>query len=170
MPKMNLIGVPKGTKDVKTTILGLNENINKLVTGKPLDFDVLFSYDPKDKDNSNVVIRIHPEIRKAILENGSYIYLPMVRIRAVDRFHIIHCYHCQKFSHTAVHCPAKDSPSVFGKCTAPHKTGECQSLALKCALCFNQKGTKYDHICGDREKCQSYKLELEKKNKEQHRI
>ena len=159
-PKMTLIGVPKDIPDIRTAILDLNEKVNHLVVDKQFNFEILFKYEVKEK--LNVVLKMHPDIRNAIHENGSYIYLPMIRIRAIDRYHIIHCYHCQNFSHMASKCPYKDKPMVCGKCTASHKASECKSLTLKCALCVKLKNINHDHICGDRGKCQSYKIEQDR--------
>ena len=103
LPKMTLLGVPKhlDNENLKTEILNQNENINNLVTKKNLEFNILFSYKKTAKTNqnsdesSNVVVKMHPDIWKDITNSGSFIYLPMMRVKAIDRYHIIHCFHCQ---------------------------------------------------------------------------
>ena len=90
MPKMTLIDVPPDTdlESLKQEILDLNPNVKKTAEDDNLTFDLLFKYFNKD-NGTNVVIKVHPTIRSILVQNGNYLFIPMKRLRVIDRTHFL---------------------------------------------------------------------------------
>lgn len=141
IPKMTITGVPLDIKndDIIEKIRRKNELINCLVDeGYVLSFCLSWDkYVDGSADSKNVVLKMDPEIRMAILDAGSYVYMDFSRCKAYDRFHVLRCFHCQNFGHVSGSCPDKNKTPVCSLCAGTHETRNCSNRDTPC--CSNCK-------------------------------
>ena len=87
LPKMTLTGItssfPEG--EIIDGILSKNKKIKNLCE-EGLHLSLLFVKQKDQNEHKVAVLKMAPEIRKAVNETGGYVYLGLSRCRAYDRF------------------------------------------------------------------------------------
>ena len=133
--------------ELKTAILNKNPTIKALVDDRK-EFDVLFLLKDKGKSTSRAVVKLHPDILKAIQKSKYKIYIDFNLCRVSDRFFIKQCYRCQKFGHHSAECQLKtDDKHICRYCANNHKSVTCnfrqnrKSEHLKCSNCGGNHST-----------------------------
>ena len=128
----------KNKKDLKAAILNKNPSIQSIITEEK-SFDILFLTKDKKKGTSKAVVKLHPDILKAIKDSKYRIYVDFATCRVSDRFFVKQCYKCQKFGHQSDECTS-DQP-VCRFCAANHDSPSCtlkrskDKSKLHCANC-----------------------------------
>ena len=101
-----------------------------------------------------VVVKVSPEIRKAISNQGDKLYISLGRCNVSDRYHYMQCFHCQHLGHISTNCPHKDKDPVCMYCADFHSSKDCPTkgnkASHKCANCIhsnypNIKKNAYTH-------------------------
>ena len=136
LPKITLVGITQLTQDeeIIPSILNKNPQIKNLVDDG-CTFKLLFTKKTGTYSKS-AIIKLSPEIRSAILDCDSAVYVGLVRCRAYDRFWVTQCYHCQRFGHTVDKCPVKDQDPKCSFCAGSHRSKDCTNKASpKCVNC-----------------------------------
>ena len=82
------------------------------------------------------VLKCNPQIRKAIFDNGSYLYTGYGRSKVRDKYRVFQCYKCQEFGHNANDC---ENDQQCAKCGGMHRLKECKSNTMKCKNFFEFK-------------------------------
>ena len=135
LPKMTLLDVPTSLPDADIVPGIRDKNIsirNLLENGHVLT--LLFTRTNGDKKMA--VLKMSPEIRTAIINDGGHVFLGLSRCRAYDRFWATQCRHCYKFGHTKDRCSGSGRPPTCGFCAGAHMSGDCPDKSLlKCANC-----------------------------------
>ena len=85
-----------------------------------------------------------PMIRKLIHEKGGdKVKLTWGVFDVRDRYHVIWCYHCQRYGHIAKECRFKEGSPSCGICSEDHQTRDCPSkddpTKHKCITCVRKK-------------------------------
>ena len=66
-----------------------------------------------------------------------------------DRYHVLTCYHCQRYGHKAQDCKEKDKEAKCAICAGNHATRDCQhgddSTKHSCINCIRQKRPETGH-------------------------
>ena len=135
LPKMTVTGLSLSMddSDIIPSILNKNSRIKILVeSGSTLN--LLFTRTKNDAKSA--IIKMSPEVRSAIVEQGSYIYVGLTRCRAFDRFWVTQCHHCQGLGHTTEKCTKKSDEPVCVFCAGSHKSKDCGNKdSPKCINC-----------------------------------
>ena len=123
-PTISLRGVTKKLtpQDIKDGMYKQNSQIKTLVDNGSRISVVLIKPPRDEQEYFQVAVRVSPEIRKAIKNNGDKVHIGLRRYKVVDRFYIKRCNRCQQFHHYADGC---DNPEICGYCTLHHKSSEC---------------------------------------------
>lgn len=151
LPSIALLGVTQ--EYTKTQIVNMiksqNEVVNLLVEdGSHLS--VIFTKPPgegEDKPYHQVVLRVSPDIRRAIANHQNKIHMGKLVHRVVDRFYVRRCNLCQCFGHYKDKCPTPDA-LVCGYCTeTTHNSKDCpkKSGPTRAFSCNNCKLGGHDH-------------------------
>ena len=140
LPKMTLTGIlssfPEG--EIIDGILNKNKKIKNLCE-EGLHLSLLFVKQKDQSEHKVAVLKMAPEIRKAVNATGGYVYLGLSRCRAYDRFWVTQCFHCQRFGHIATKCPSKSEAPVCVYCAGHHKSSGCPDKSdPKCANCSSR--------------------------------
>ena len=134
MPKRTLLDIPSSLLDgdIIPGIQAKNPKIKGLLdAGHTLT--LVFC---RIREEKSAVLKMSPDVRSAIVENGNRVFLGLASYRAFDRFWATQCYHCQKFGHTKDRCPEKNASPVCGFCASSHVSLDCPDKStLKCANC-----------------------------------
>ena len=134
---MTLTGIPSSFPEgeIINGILSKNKKIKNLWE-EGLRLSLLFVQQKDQNEHKVAVLKMAPEIRKAVNETGGYIYLGLSRCRAYDRFWVTQCFHCQRFGHIATKCPSKKEAPVCVYCAGHYKSSDCLDKSNpKCANC-----------------------------------
>ena len=139
LPKMTITGMSLSMNDdeIIPSILEKNDTIKSLVeAGNALS--LLFT---KTNNNSKyAVLKMSPDVRSSIVQQGNFIYAGLTRCRAYDRFWVTRCYHCQRIGHTIDKCPMKNDSPTCAYCAASHKSKDCNNKdSPKCINCCSSK-------------------------------
>ena len=140
LPKMTLTGIPSSFPEgeIIDGILSKNKKIKNLCE-EGLHLSLLFVKQKNQSEHKVAVLKMAPEIRKAVNETGGYVYLGLSRCRAYDRFWVTQCFHCQRFGHIATKCPSKNEAPVCVYCAGHHKSSDCPDKSNpKCANCSSR--------------------------------
>ena len=136
-PKLTISDLHSGIKsaeELDNMISEKNDFIKKLRdNGETLQVVFL-----DKKGGKFAVIRVSPKIREAIRKNGDKIFLDLQQHYVRDRIHIVQCYHCQNYGHTAIHCHQKESSPTCYHCAGSHRSDQCrrkEERHLKCSNC-----------------------------------
>lgn len=141
LPKLTLTGIPSNIKDeeIIPKILEKNSSIANLITAgcsMSLCFARIKQLDGRLSDTKTAVIKMSPEVRLAIINQGNYVFMDFSRCKAYDRFWVIQCFHCQKFGHLSADCSAKESAPICGFCAGAHIGRNCRNKNQPgCANC-----------------------------------
>ena len=133
----DLTGIPSSFPEgeIIDGILSKNKKIKNLCK-EGLHLSLLFVRQKDQNEHKVAVLKMAPEIRKAVNETGGYVYLGLSRCRAYDRFWVTQCFHCQRFGHIATKCPSKKEAPVCVYCAGHHKSSDCPDKSNpKCANC-----------------------------------
>ena len=105
---MTLTGIPSSflEGEIIDGILSKNKKIKNLCE-EGLHLSLLFAKQKDQSEHKVAVLKMAPELRKAVNETGGYVYLGLSRCRAYDRFWVTQCFYCQRFGHIASKCPSK---------------------------------------------------------------
>ena len=87
LPKMTLTGIPSSflEGEIIDSILSKNKKIKNLCEER-LHLSLLFVKQKDQNEHKVTVLKMAPEIRKAVNETVDYVYLGLSRCRAYDRF------------------------------------------------------------------------------------
>ena len=127
LPTIALLGVTRkySKPEIVNAILKQNEVIRVLVEENNCHLSVVYTKEPSD-DNTyhQVVLRVSPDIRRAIKNHSNKLYMGKVLHKVVNRFYIRRCNTCQCYGHYQDRCPTPNSP-VCGYCTKDHLSKDC---------------------------------------------
>ena len=140
LPKMTLTGIPSSFPEgeIIDSILSKNKKIKNLCE-EGLHLSLLFVKQKDQNEHKVAVLKMAPEIRKAVNETGGYVYLGLSRCKAYDRFWVTQCFHCQRFGYIATKCPSKNEAPVCVYCAGHHKSSDCPDKSNpKCANCSSR--------------------------------
>ena len=110
--------------EIVPSILRKNPGIRRLVEGG-CTLALLFTKTKEQQKSKTAVLKMAPEIRSQIVNDGSYIYVGLGRCRAYDRFWVAQCYHCQGFGHVSSGCSKKNAGPVCAFCAGSHESRTC---------------------------------------------
>ena len=139
LPKMTVTGLSPSMNDnqIIPSILEKNDNIKSLVEAGNT-FNLLFT--KTSNSTKYAVIKMSPELRSSIIQQGNLIYAGLTRCRAYDRFWVTRCYHCQRFGHVTDKCPRKNDTPTCVYCAGSHKSKDCNNKdSPKCINCCSSK-------------------------------
>ena len=140
LPKMTLTGIPSSFPEgeIIDGILNKNKKIKNLCE-EGLHLSLLFVKQKEQSEHKVAVLKMAPDIRKAVIETGGYVYLGLSRYRAYDRFWVLQSFHCQRFGHIATKCPSKNEAPVCVYCAGHHKSPDCPDMSNpKCVNCSSR--------------------------------
>ena len=167
-PKIMLLNVDDQEEDIDADhkeqfIETLREKNQFLNTIPDLDSKITFLFcKPAAKvETKHVFLKISPELRNLIHNNGDKLFLNFGVYQIRDRYHVRICAHCQRFGHQEKDCKHSHEPPVCGKCSEQHNTKNCQVTDLnsfKCISCSRTKQTHTGHRVGHRD-CASLQAE-----------
>ena len=149
LPSVALMGVTRKYSKIEVveTILKQNEVIRSLVE-KGSHLSVVYTKEPgEDSTYHQVVLRVSPDIRRAMHNHGNKLHMGKVVHKVVNRFYIRRCNVCQCYGHYQEKCPTPRSP-VCGYCSSN------EHLSKDCPI---KDGPTKDFSCNN---CKSQKLEF----------
>lgn len=168
LPTIALLGVTcEYTKtQITNMILKQNEVIRVLVEdGSHLS--VLYTKAPStDKIYHQVVLRVSPDIRRAISNHDHTLHMGKLVHRVVDRFYVRRCNTCQNYGHHHERCPTPRQP-VCGYCSEKsHMSNACPiksgpKTAFSCHNC-KSKDLAYNGHSTFWHNCPTYKEQQKK--------
>lgn len=164
-PLLILKGVSKDVVEgeLLATIIDQNPKVKNALNAQADGLKIRFKRNNQRVHLINYVLEATPEVRNALLDEDSRVFIGYARVRIQDFSSFLQCYKCLGFGHTTTHC--KSTHDVCGHCAEHHKTSVCLKLkekgALKCANCskWNAKSRASDptsHSASDR-KCPQVK-------------
>ena len=127
-----------------------NEVIRVLVE-EGSHLSVLYTKPPGEGEDNKpyhqVVLRVSPDIRRAISNHGNKIHMGKLVHRVVDRFYVRRCNICQAYGHYQDECTRPTSP-ICGYCSEEtHFSRDCtkKSGSNHAFSCYNCKNSSLDH-------------------------
>ena len=93
-------------------------------------------------DTQHFIIKCTSDIRKAIYDEGNYVYTAYGRSNVKDSYHVYQCYKCQGFGHNANDC---NGTQKCAKCGEGHRLKDCESGTEKCVNCEKSGKTNVNH-------------------------
>ena len=120
VPVMDNIAEIQNKSDRNTAILSMIREKNEELAGAEVDV-VFFKTNRHNPELCSVGIRLPTPLKRKIL-NQRVLYVGYTSCKVVDRVHVIQCYKCQGFHHTADSC-VKDT--VCGFCAGNHMSKDC---------------------------------------------
>jgi len=163
--KMIIKNVYKDTLDneIISSILNKNPSIKDLVDEEN-KIEFVFSKSTSEHFKS-VIIKVDPKVRKCIYENRCKIYIGLQMCNVSDHFHVIQCFHCQRFGHKAHNCFSKDKSPTCLYCSEKHKSKDCPTKmnksSHKCINCINKKLSNSDHTTNSK-LCPEIKFQIQR--------
>ena len=150
LPSIALLSVTEehSPQDITRMIKQQNQVIGSLIdTGSHMS--VVYTKKPTEGQKFHqVVLRVSPEIRRAIKSNNMKIHMSDRVHKVVDRFHIKRCNTCHQFGHYSDKC---DNPRVCGYCGEnSHDSKDCPikdggHAHFKCNNCEKQSLNPVGH-------------------------
>lgn len=145
LPTVSLLGVTReySKPDIINMILKQNDTIRAL-HDQGSHLSVLYTRAPaEDKPYHQVVLRVSPDIRRAISNSGNRIHMGRLVHKVVDRFYVRRCNICQCYGHYEDRCPTPNNP-VCGYCSVTsHISKDCP----------DKGGPKAAYNCNNCKKC-----------------
>ena len=137
----------KDSSKLKDAITEKNPVLKELIQSGNT-FDILFIRKDIRRNGSSVaVVKVDPEIYKAIKSLNFQIFIDFKRCHVSDRFHVTQCYRCQKFGHMKDNCTMKGDAQICRYCTNNHDGKSCPHKGnytmYKCANCGNNHSSSY---------------------------
>ena len=150
LPSIALLGVTK--EHTKSEIINKIKQQNEVVRVLADDgshLSVLYTKPPgndPDKPYHQVVLRVSPDIRRAISNHDNRLHMGKLVHRVVDRFYVRRCNTCHEYGHYQDKCPNKATP-VCGYCADNHRSSDCakKSGSTQAFNCINCKRKGLDH-------------------------
>ena len=172
LPTIALLGVTrKYDKDeIVETILKQNEVIRLLVQESSAHLSVVYTKEPSthsDNPYHQVVMRVSPDVRRAISNHDNKIHMGRVVHKVVNRFYIRRCNTCQCYGHYQDKCPSAQSP-ICGYCSlSDHISKDCPVKAGPPSgfSCHNCKSRDFETFKGHStfwHNCPAYKEQQKK--------
>ena len=158
-PKMKMFNIDPSLygKDseetLKNDIMRKNSSVKSIMDEESSSsvFEVLFI----SQENRFAVIKVSADVRLAIKNQGSRLYLDMTSHSTRDHLHLTQCYDCQRFGHKSG-SPACSGLPVCKYCGQDHASKECPHKNDKdkhaCANCLASphfRSRAHDHYCTD---------------------
>ena len=140
-PKIMLCHVSKEEEEIIDNIWNKNPWLQDQDIENEDNFKVVTKMRAKG-DTQHYIIKCTPQIRKAILDNGNYLYTGYGRSKVRDKYHVFQCYKCQGFGHNAENCK---SDQQCAKCGDGHRLKDCRSDTKKCINCQKAGRPETDH-------------------------
>ena len=137
LPKMTIVGVTPDISDdeIVSNIVNKNTKIKSLVD-EGSAFNLLFTKQKEDAQTKIAVIKMSPEIRSAVLDEGGLVYVGLTRCKAYDRFWVTQCHFCQGFGHNSDNCTRKNEGPKCSFCSGSHESKNCSNKdSPKCINC-----------------------------------
>ena len=135
LPKMTLLDAPPSLSDSEI-ISGIQDKNLKIKGLLDAGHSLTLVFSRTRDEKKMAVMKMSPDVRKAIVSSGNRVFLGLTSCRAFDRFWATQCHHCQKFGHTRDRCPAKNASPVCGFCAGSHISSDCpDKRVLKCVNC-----------------------------------
>ena len=150
LPTITLLGVTQkySKTDIINAILKQNEVIRVLVEENGSHLSVVYTKEPsEDGTYHQIVLRVSPDIRRAIENHNNKLHMGKVLHKVVNRFYVRRCNNCQCYGHYQDKCPTPDSP-VCGYCS---QDGHCSKD------CPIKSGQTNDFCCHN---CKSKDMEF----------
>ena len=126
LPTISLLHVTENMTHEKIVegLCNQNESIGALVSSGQ-ELSVVFTKPPTEQyTNYQVVLRVSPDIRKAIKSYNNKLHLGVKVCKVVDRFYVRRCNRCQGFGHYSSSCKGA-VPVVCGYCMENHDSNDC---------------------------------------------
>lgn len=144
LPKMTIVGVSSDVQDNEIVPSILNKNLKiKSLVDDGFTFSLLFTRQRSEDAQTKVaIIKMSPEIRSAIVDEGGSVFVGLTRCKSYDRFWVTQCYHCQGFGHSKDRCAKISDRPICGFCAGDHESKSCSSKeSPKCINCVNSSPT-----------------------------
>lgn len=162
-PKIMLCNVHKEEEKetILTTLLERNDYLNEIPEVKS-KLDLIFSK-PAAGGTNHYIIRCDPVVREMIHKHHDRIKLQWGVYNVRDRYHVLICYHCQRYGHQEANCTSKNNgeASCCFKCAGNHRSKDCTNTEKTCINCVRFKKPDVNHIVMD-SCCPVYQGELER--------
>ena len=155
-PKLKISGISKeyvsenGKNELRKEIINKNTFIRQHTENKKV-FEIIFIDNNRDSNFCHAVVKVDPDIKEAISNNGNRVFIGLSSCRAIEQYHLIQCYRCQEFGHKrdSLECPLKDTATqVCLYCTADHLSKSCtvkkNQDKLKCSNCLKSKNKVFN--------------------------
>ena len=125
-----------------------NEVLEVVMLQKSMPYDNIVTY--------SAALKMSCNIRKVIHNKNNKLYVSLSRCNVVDRYHVLQCYHCQKYGHHSDKCPTKDDKPTCMYCAGPHMSKNClDKKQTCCSNCLNSsnsafKAKAHSHTAGSK--------------------
>ena len=121
-PKITIcnVDIQEDDNQVVDTLIECNDHLQSIPDVRD-KMRVIFSR-PTAGSKMNYVLRCEPEVRKIIHDHGDKLNVVWGRYTVRDRYHVITCYHCQRYGHKFVDCKHKRDAAVCAYCAESHET------------------------------------------------
>lgn len=134
-PRIILFNVDQEVSDddLINTIINQNPNVKTSLQEKDVKEHIKLIFTKTTKYNDKfAVLEVSPTIRTVLITTGK-LNIGYSRSTIKDHLHIIKCYNCLAFGHTAKECKEHTTCS---KCGDHHDTKTCQDINIKCVNCM----------------------------------
>ena len=168
LPTIALLGVIREYTKTDITNMILKQNkVIRVLAEEGSHISVLYTKAPADdKPYHQVVLRVSPDIRRAISNHDDFVHMGKLVHKVVDRFYVRRCNNCQIYGHHKDKCPTPRNP-VCGYCAdTTHMSNACpiKSGAKSAFTCQNckSKNLKFQGHSTFWYNCPSYKEQQKK--------
>lgn len=150
LPSIALLGVTKEyTKPEIIDKIKKQNEVIRLLADEGSHLSVLYTKSPGDDDDKpyhQVVLKVSPDIRRAISNHDNRIHMGKLVHRVVDRFYVRRCNTCHEYGHYQDKCLNKATP-LCGYCTENHRSSDCQKKSgpKHAFACINCKKGGFEH-------------------------
>ena len=146
-PKIMICNVNKEEEldDVKKTLIEKNDFLQNV---EDIEEKIQLLFHKEAAGNTrHYIFKCEPEIRALIHRHGDRVFLQWGSYFIRDRYHLVTCYHCQRFGHIANKCPdvTKNADPICFKCAGNHRSTSCTNQEKKCINCVRHKKNQTGH-------------------------
>lgn len=127
------------------------------------DVNIKHVYINKKNSKQTAIIELSKSAYAKIMKDEK-MYIGYHRCKVWNEYNLNKCFNCSQYGHSSKNCQYE---SKCAKCAGNHKTYECKSKTIKCAVCC-MRNSKYkennatDHMATEINKCPSYKKLLKR--------